>query len=58
VRTEFSLYSVQNSRKSARHFLSMHRTKALHFSMRRRNKKAPLCVQRGALGEFVLLRRF
>jgi hypothetical protein len=58
VRTEFPLYSVQNSRKSARHFLSMHRTKALHFSMRRRNKKAPLCVQRGALGEFVLLRRF
>ena len=31
VRTEFPLYSVQNSRKSARHFLSMQCPKALYF---------------------------
>ena len=47
VRTEFPLYSVQNSRKSARHFLFVHRPKALHFSMRRRSKKgSPLRAKR------------
>ena len=42
VRTEFPLYSVQNSRKSARHFLFVHHAKAPHFSMCIGCKSPPL----------------
>ena len=52
------LFSQIEQQKIRLPFLFVHHAKAPHFSMRRRSKRAPLCVQRGALGEFVLLRRF
>ena len=42
VRTEFPLHSVQNIRKSTRHFLFVHRPKALYFLTHGGSKKAPL----------------